>query len=284
MLEHITPLILTYNEAPNIERTLTNLAWATRILIVDSYSSDGTVEILRRYPQIEIVQRKFDTFAAQCNFGLQLIQTEWVFSLDADYFASKELIDEIRTLSLHSLYDSYFARFKYCVFGKPLRGTLYPPRQVLYRAKKAKYVNDGHGHRVQVSGQSHVLSSYIYHDDRKPLARWLKSQDMYMIIEARKLLTENSSTINLADRIRKKKILAPFIVLFYCLIIKQGILDGWPGWYYAWQRMLAELILSLRLIEFEHWNSNPLNDPSLQIVDGPSISSPEFSDIAKNVE
>ncbi len=54
-----------------------------------------------------------------------------------------------------------------------------------------------------------------------------------------------------SDRIRKKKILAPFVILFYCLILKGGILDGWHGWYYAFERVLAEILLSIRLIEYE---------------------------------
>ena len=52
-----------------------------------------------------------------------------------------------------------------------------------------------------------------------------------------------------SDLIRKTKVLAPFVILFYCLILKGGILDGWRGWYYAAQRTLAELLLAIHLIE-----------------------------------
>ncbi|CAN5782627.1 glycosyltransferase family 2 protein [soil metagenome] len=252
MLETITPLILTYNEAPNIDRTVQSLTWATQILVVDSYSTDDTLERLKQYAQVKIIQREFDTFASQCNFGLSQITTEWVLSLDADYVCTKELIDEIKSLPYDLLYDGYFARFKYCVFGKPLRATLYPARQILYRKAKAHYLDDGHGHRVQIDGKSGLLTGYIHHDDRKSLGRWLQSQDRYMIIESQKLLSIPAAELNTGDRIRKKKLLAPLIVLFYCLILKRGILDGWPGWYYALQRMTAEIILAIRLIEFEH--------------------------------
>lgn len=252
MLEKITPMILTYNEAPNIERTLQNLAWASQILVLDSYSTDGTLAIVKRFAQVEVIQREFDTFANQCNFGLDQIETEWVLSLDADYICTNELTKEIASLLCNPNCNGYFVRFKYSVFGKPLRGTLYPPRQVLYRRGKAKYHDDGHGHRVHVDGHSQFLSCYMYHDDRKPFTQWLKSQDRYMIIEAQKLLKMPASTLNLADLIRKMKLFAPFAILIYCLVIKKGVLDGWPGWYYALQRMVAEIILSLRLIELEH--------------------------------
>ncbi|NEO36162.1 MAG: glycosyltransferase family 2 protein [Moorea sp. SIOASIH] len=251
MLEKITPLILTYNEAPNIQRTLQQLTWAKTIVVIDSYSTDETLESLDSIPQVQVFQRKFDSFAAQCNYGLGKIASEWVLSLDADYVLTDELISEIQTFETEPDVNSYSVRFKYCIFGKPLHGTLLPPRKVLYKREKATYQNDGHAHRVIVDGKSATLSSYIHHDDRKPLSRWLWAQDRYMIIEVKKLTQTPDNEISLGDKIRKQKIIAPFIILFYCLILKGGIFDGWHGWYYAFQRMLAETLLSIRLIEFE---------------------------------
>ncbi|MES1024424.1 glycosyltransferase family 2 protein [Gloeocapsa sp. BRSZ] len=249
MLDQITPLILTFNEAANLHHTLQRLTWAKQIIVIDSYSSDKTIDILRSYPQVQIFQRTFDTHTNQWNYALQQVQTEWVLSLDADYVLTEDIIAEIATLAQDSLADSYFVKFKYCVFGKPLQGTLLPPREVLFKKEKAIYIDDGHTQLLQVKGKSAMLSSYIYHDDRKPLTRWLWAQDRYMIIEAKKLLETPNQELSFGDRIRKQKILAPFAILFYCLIINRGILDGWVGWYYAFQRALAEILLSIRLIE-----------------------------------
>jgi glycosyltransferase involved in cell wall biosynthesis len=251
MLDKITPLILTYNEAPNIGRTLKKLTWAKEIIVIDSYSTDETLEILASYPQVQFFQRKFDTHATQWNYGLQKITSEWVLSLDADYVISDELITEIKQLSPDSPIDGYFAKFKYCVFGKPLRGTILPPRQVLFRKNKSTYIDDGHTQLLQVQGKSAILSGYTYHDDRKSLSRWLWAQDRYRIIEVKKLLETPVSELSWGDRIRKQKLLAPFIILFYCLILKGGIFDGWQGWYYAFQRVLAEILLAIPLIEAE---------------------------------
>lgn len=256
MLQELTPLILTYNEAPNIARTLQSLSWVKTIVVVDSYSNDETSEILHSYPQVQVFQRKFDTHATQWNYGLEQVKSQWVLSLDADYIVTDELIAEIGALPDDGKINGYFARFKYCVFGKPLKGTILPPRQVLFRKDKAIYVDDGHTQLLQVTGKSAILSGYIHHDDRKPLSRWLWAQDRYMMIEVKKLLETPAKELSLADRIRKQKIFAPFIILFYCLILKGGILDGWAGWYYAFQRMLAEILLSIRLIEYEKLAQN----------------------------
>lgn len=252
MLEQITPLILTYNEAPNIDRTLQHLTWAKQIVVIDSFSDDETLDILSRYPQVQVFQRKFDSFATQCNFGLAKVTSEWVLSLDADYILTNQLVQEIQTLTTKLEIDAYSARFKYCVFGKPLRGTLLPSRTVLYRRNKATYNDDGHAHRVKIDGKMEVLTGYIHHDDRKSLSRWLKSQDRYMQIESKKILFTPYSELSLSDRIRRKKIIAPFLILIYCLIIKLGILDGWAGLYYAFQRTLAEILLSIQIIETEN--------------------------------
>jgi glycosyltransferase involved in cell wall biosynthesis len=251
MLDRITPLILTFNEAPNIDRTLCQLTWAKQIVVIDSYSTDETLAILQSYPQVKMLQRTFDSFASQCNYGLQYVESDWILSIDADYIVTDELIAELAELDSNSPINGYFTRFKYCVFGKPLRGTLLPPRQVLFRGDKATYIDDGHAHQVTVNGESGTLSGYIYHDDRKSLSRWIQSQDRYMILEVQKLLETPVSQLSFGDRLRKQKVLAPLIVLFYCLILKGGILDGWHGWYYAWQRVFAEILLSIRLIEVE---------------------------------
>lgn len=251
MLEEVTPLILTFNEAPNIDRTLQRLSWAKTIVVIDSYSSDETLEILQSYPQVQILQRDFDTHTNQWNYGLQQVKSEWVLSLDADYILTDDLIAEIDTLPKDALVDGYLVRFKYCVFAKPLRSTLLPPREVLFRREKAVYVDDGHTQLLRVNGQSGILSSYIYHDDRKPLSRWFQAENKYVVIEVRKLLETRPTNLSFADRVRLHKIIAPFIILIYCLIFKGGILDGWAGWYYAFQRALAEILLSIHLIQSE---------------------------------
>src|SRR5215475_4967355 len=251
MFENITPLILTYNESPNIKRILERLTWARRIVVIDSYSNDETLDLLKSFPQVEVYQRKFDTAANQDNYGLDQVTTEWVLSLDADYLLTDELIEEIGCLKPQDSINAYWVRFKYCVFGRELRGSLYPPRKILYRREKARYEDDGHTQRVRVEGQTALLSSYVLHDDRKPLSRWLKSQDRYMILEVEKLRQTPRERLGLVDAMRRSKILAPFAVMFYCLIIQRGILDGWAGWYYALQRTLAEILLAIRLTEDE---------------------------------
>jgi glycosyltransferase involved in cell wall biosynthesis len=241
-------MVITYNEEANIARTLARLAWAKRILVIDSGSTDATLEIARSYRQADIIHRPFDDFASQCNFGLDQIASPWVLSLDADYELSPEFVAEMSGLRPSDATGGYRSHFVYRIHGYPLRGSLYPPRIVLYRKKGARYRNEGHGHSVAVIGDVLPLASAIYHDDRKPLARWFASQQLYALREAEHLLSVNRSTLKRADRMRLALWPAPLLVLVYALFVKGCVLDGWPGLFYALQRLLAEIMIALAIL------------------------------------
>jgi glycosyltransferase involved in cell wall biosynthesis len=247
-LETVTPLIITYNESPNIARTLDGLAWAKRIVIVDSGSDDGTLDVLARYPAVDLFHRAFDSFAAQCNFGLEQIATPWVLSIDADYVLSDAVLEEIRQCSNDAV-SGYSVPFVYRVYGRPLRATLYPRRTVLYRKSLATYADEGHGHRVRINGVVEPLRNVVFHDDRKPMGRWFSSQQRYAATEAEYLLNAKPQDLRRTDMLRLWAWPVPLLVFFYTLIAKRCILDGWPGWVYALQRTCAEIMIALAIID-----------------------------------
>lgn len=253
----VTPLLITWNEAPNIRRTLEMLSWAKDIVIIDSGSTDETLDIVSRFPQARVVTRPFDSFAGQCNFGLAQVRTEWVLSLDADYVLTAELVAELGKLDALSPTVGWTARFIYCVHGRALRSALYPPRTVLYRRSQANYCDDGHGHRVNITGPTEMLEAAIHHDDRKSLSRWLSSQDHYARKEADKLAQSSYADLKIQDKLRKTMFAAIPATLIYTLVVKRALLDGWRGWYYTLQRTIAEVMLALWLLEKRFSDNEP---------------------------
>jgi cellulose synthase/poly-beta-1,6-N-acetylglucosamine synthase-like glycosyltransferase len=249
VLDRITPLIITFNEAKNVRRTLDKLVWAHRIVVVDSGSTDNTIEIIRTYRQVEVFHHAFVDFADQCNFGISQVKTAWVLSLDADYELSDEFVAKMKSLTPTEGVGGYQVPFIYRIYGRPLRGTLYPPRTVLYRKDKAVYRNEGHGHRVAVGGAVIPLPTPIFHDDRKSLARWFNSQQRYAQKEAEYLLKSDRAALGANDRIRLAVWPAPLAVFLYTLLCKGCLLDGWPGWFYTLQRMLAEIMIGLEILD-----------------------------------
>ena len=247
-LSDVTPLILTRDEEPNLARTLAQLTWAEDIVLVDSFSTDATVDIARRFPNVRVFQREMDSLAGQSNYGLQQARTPWVLLLDADYYVPAELVAELRALEPAPGVRAYRGTFRYAVDGKPLRASLYPPRIVLLHREHATVWQDGHAHRVSVDGDVGTLATKIVHDDRKSFARFVDRQKRYMREEAEKLRQANPLSLTAAGRVRKLIVIAPFAVVFHTLFVKGLILDGVAGWKYTWERFVAELILSRELL------------------------------------
>jgi hypothetical protein len=135
------------------------------------------------------------------------------------------------------------------VGGRPLRGSLYPPVAVLFRRALADFVQDGHAHRVCLRGATRRLTAPIDHDDRKPLARWAGSQVTYMRQEAEHLSACPWRALGWADRVRLLRVVAPFAAFWYAWAWKGTIFDGRAGLAYAFQRLCAEALLSLTLLE-----------------------------------
>lgn len=248
-LDQVAVLILTFNEAHNIGRTLDALTSFSEIVVLDSGSNDETVAIASRYPNVRIATRSFDTHAAQWNFGLMEcgIARPWVLALDADYVLSPQLVEEIARQPMDPPVQGYAVQFRYCIHGRRLTAALYPSHVVLFRRDRARYVQSGHTQRVIVDGELGRLDARIDHDDRKPLARWLQSQQKYARLEADHLLSLPPGSLRRSDRLRLMGWPAPLLVPLYVLFFKRCVFDGWPGWIYVLQRTLAEVMIALEI-------------------------------------
>ena len=249
MLDQITPLVLTYDEEPNLERTLSALRWAGEVIVVDSFSQDRTVEIARSFPNVRLLQRRFDDFVSQWSYGLSQVASPWVLALDADYLLTSELLAELAALRPEHEVSGYRASFRYCIDGVVLRGSLYPPSVALFRRGRARYIQDGHTQRLQVqTGHVIPLQHPLLHDDRKPRARWLRSQRRYARDEADKLARTPLRQLSWPDRVRTLPFAAVPLVALHVLFVKGVVRDGLPGLEYARQRATAEALISLAVL------------------------------------
>jgi len=248
MLDHITPVLLTFNEAENIGRTLSQLSWAKDIVIVDSNSTDGTLDVIAKFPQARVFTRPYDTHANKWRFAVEetAICTDWILRLDADYQVTDELVKELAKLDPSAPVSAYRIAFDYAIFSHCLLSSLYPANTILFRKGECSVSDKGHTDAWTIHVQIGLLKGKVVHDDWKTTGRWITDQSRNMNRELVRLRKERSG---LRAWLRLRPPLMPIGVFLYCLFGKGLILNGKAGVFYALQRLVAEATLSLMILE-----------------------------------
>lgn len=264
----ISVIILTYNEEIHLERCLNNAKKiAKEIFIVDSFSTDKTVEIANQMGA-KVYQHPWENYSKQFNWGLQNlpIQTEWVWRMDADEYLSEELINELHQ-KLPQLPQSITAFTAPCLrifMGRHIKHGIIP--LILLRLFKIKYAtceNRYMDEHIAISeGTISSLTNPFYDDNLNDLTWWTNKHNGYASREAIDLLlTEynllpQNTVVNSgenATNVRKKKLKYIKLPLFWrCFaffflryFIRGGFLDGKEGflWHFLqgfWYRALAD--------------------------------------------
>lgn len=253
----ISVVILTLNEELNLPRCLDGVSWCDDVLIVDSFSSDATLQIAAQRGA-RVVQRAFDNFAAQRNFALEHceLKYEWIFHLDADEVMTPELSAEILQCINVTNKDAYRVSSKLMFDNKFLRHAgLFPWYQVrLGRRDKLRFVQVGHGQREQLPENAigTLKNSLLHFPFAKGLQDWIEKHKRYAAAEAQQNVCGHSDkdfrildlVSSATDRRRRaaKKIFnrlacRPTIRFIYMYLLRGGILDGKAGFTYC--RLLA---------------------------------------------
>lgn len=157
-------IIITKNEAHNIEDCLKSVDWADEIVVVDSGSTDGTTDIARKYTD-KVVVTGWPGYGEQKQRALDMATGEWVLSLDADERVTPTLKKEILSAIPHTAYDAFEIPFssEYC--GKTIRfGDWWNDRQaVLFRRKNAHFTLSLVHERIEIQGKIGKLKGKIHH-------------------------------------------------------------------------------------------------------------------------
>ena len=139
----ISAIILTFNEEMHIKRCLDKISPLVKdIFIIDSYSTDRTLEIAKEYENVMVLQNKWVNYATQFNWGLKNapIKTEWVIRLDADEYLLPELVEELEQKMplLEEGITGVTLKRRHIFLGKWMRRGTYPVKLLrLFKANKA---------------------------------------------------------------------------------------------------------------------------------------------------
>jgi glycosyltransferase involved in cell wall biosynthesis len=254
----VTVIMLTLNEEYNLPGAIENVKdWAEEVFIVDSCSTDKTVDIALEH-EVKIVQRPFTNFGDQWNFALRRlpIKTPWTFKLDPDERVSSELGDEIR-----ELLEGEPSCYGYCIdrrlwfMGKPLH--VLAPVLRLWRTGKCRFSDVIVNEHPIVNGSVGKLKGILEHFDSPDLHNWYDKQNRYTTMEAimrvrgDKMAAESRPFGNALERrifIKKLFFRIPFRYQLQWLheVIGRGAWrDGSAG--LAWVRLRIEVRRSIEL-------------------------------------
>ena len=253
----LSVIVITYNAGLDIVPCLESVpSWAGEIFIVDSFSTDDTVELARRCTA-NVVQHQFEGFAAQRNWALENLPLgyEWVLFIDQDERVTPELAEEIRQVIAG---DSTIAGFyikRRCVFmGRWLKHGGHYPNAVLrlFRRSLGRVVEVGVREYVVVNGEMDWLRHDMIHESVKSLGEWTAKHNRYADLEAAEMLSKAGWQNLLATANKERRpeggtrlwlrhqvwdrlpILGRPLVLFtYRYVFRLGFLDGIPGLIYC---------------------------------------------------
>lgn len=228
--------IITQDEETNLSRTLESVRWADEIIIVDSGSTDRTVEIARNFGA-QIYERGWPGFAAQKNFALSQCSGTWILSLDADEELSPQLQRQIRTLlATNPPVDAFRLKRRNLFLGRWMRhGGFYPDAKLrLFRrcaanfAMRPKFENRLVHETISFDGAAQTLDYDLIHHAYPTLSSYLEHMDRYSDLGA-ELLLENNRTVGALPAFLGRVLLAPVFAFLWNYVIRLGFLDGREG-------------------------------------------------------
>ncbi len=222
----LSVLLPTYNEESMIVDCLESVRWADEILVVDSYSTDRTLEIASRYG-VRIIQHKYINSAKQKNWAISQCAHEWVLQIDADERLEPNLQTEIQEIIKNPSADvnGYRINFRHHLLGKWARYSgLYPEYHLrLFRRDIGRFQDLEVDAHAIVPGKVATLQGHILHFGTETISRRLRTIDRYTRYEAdeREKQGRHFSFLNVSIR--------PLAAFLYYYVYKLGFLDGMRG-------------------------------------------------------
>ena len=228
--------IITCDEERNLARTLASVSFADEVIVVDSGSTDRTVEIAEAMGA-KVFRRGWPGFAAQKNFAMAQCTGDWILSLDADEELSPELGAQLQwLLPTRPPADAYFIRRRNLFLGRWVRrGGYYPdPKLRLFRRAAANFAQQPQFEERPVhetivfDGEAETLDFDLIHHAYPTLEDYLQHMDRYSTLGGQ-LLVEQGRVSRSFAAFYWNVLLMPGATFFYNYLIRFGFMDGREG-------------------------------------------------------
>ncbi len=269
----VAVIVLTYNEEANIAQALDSVAgWANEIFILDSLSTDRTLEIARQYG-CYIAQNMFESYAKQRNYALDqmTIRSEWVLFLDADEWLPDALKQEISSLITTSPEENgFYINRRLIWMGRWIRRGYYPSWILrLFRYGKGRCEDRAVNEHLIVEGKTGKLRNDFIHEDRKGVTEWTAKHNGYATQEAREMFNSRTAQdyreidVRLFGTQAQRKrwlrykvwnrlppLIRPFFYFFYRYVLQGGFLDGRAAFIFHFlQALWYPMLIDVKYLE-----------------------------------
>ncbi len=230
-VHQVSCTVLCHNEEANLGDCLKSVAWCDELIIVDSYSTDRTIEIAKQFTPL-VFQHHFEGFAQQRLFSFSKTSHEWILYIDADERLSPDLQSELQQLFSQETIDAdgfEIPRLNF-YFGSAVRhGEIYPDYQLrLFRKSKFTMPLLAVHESVKVHGRVERLKHDLIHLTATDWKKYARKQDQYTALEAEKKFRTAKPVSALEPFLRA---FSGFIKKY---LLKKSILDGVAGFAYAY--------------------------------------------------
>jgi glycosyltransferase involved in cell wall biosynthesis len=224
---HLSALIITYNEEHNIKQVLDDLNFADEILVVDSFSTDKTIEIAQSFSNVKVMQHAFENYAIQRNFAIGLAKGTWVLFLDADERLTPALKNEIiQTIQNNARYTAYYFNRTFMFTNKQLHYSGWQTDKIirLFRKEKASYSLQKTVHeKLNATGEIGKLKNKLVHYSYTDYFSYKEKMIRYGKLKANEELTKGTKPNFFHFYLR------PSYQFINQYVLRLGILDGKKG-------------------------------------------------------
>jgi glycosyltransferase involved in cell wall biosynthesis len=251
--------ILTFNEESKIADAIESVRWADEVIVVDSGSTDRTLEIASRY-EVRIEQVPFEGFGKLRNSAVALCTHPWVFSLDADERCTPEAREEMLSIiGDPNASDAYLVPRRNYFLGRWIRHSGWYPdyrQPQLFRKGRLRYQEDLVHEGYEVDGAVGRMINPIWQFPFKDLTQLMNKSNRYSTLMAEKFQTKGVKGSMF------KALLHGTAAFLRHYIIRAGFLDGWAGLAIAYGSFEGAFYKYAKLTALQRgWNNNPKSPP-----------------------
>jgi glycosyltransferase involved in cell wall biosynthesis len=257
----VSVIVITYNEENNIDRCLGSLDFADEIIMVDSFSTDSTLEKARKYTD-KIIQHKYDGDIPQRIRGFNAAHGDWLMYIDADEEVSSELKNEIKNaITNNKSTDGYYIVRKVYAFGKWIMHGGWFPDHTFRLFRRDKYIPEYaevHG-GFAARGRTEILKGFLWHYSYPDISSYLRKMNDYTSLQvSNKLKSEKVKSVGIT-----KIVFSPAFHFFRRYFSQKGYKDGKAGFILAVLSSISTLTLYSKLWEYLHKQRNGMELPPI---------------------